>query len=1139
MRFSYLEFVNSHVIVVCNAVIIHQMTDSEAVDPESLPTKRNPTKEEQESLFNAVSHGDLTTIRNLHSSGIDVTGDVDVGEWTALHFAAEKGHYNVASALLQWGANVDATEEYDLRTPLHYAARYGHTDIFNLLVANGADINKQDKNGKTPLVMAANYNKQHHSTKEVEVNSKQYDQVKEEQDEEPPCKKPRLHKEDKVKIETAARNGDVATLQELYSNGVDVTGVVSENGFTGLHWAALRGHYDVTSTLLNCGTNVNVTGGLSKITPLHIAARNGYTDISALLIDNGGDMNLKDEESNSTPLAAAVNNNHSSTVYYLIKEAGLDPTQCDEQLQQRITHLLEKEESDRRVSSDQLAGSSVFKPMVRGGINKRIIIAYHEAMKKGTRASNQMKLVMMGAEGAGKTSTVGSFLGKQFQEDQPPTSGAELNSCTIERIFTSKWRQSEIKDQLEKLPRNFRSGMKTYISTISKNTPVHVDNQVAATGTQEEIPKEVVARVQEVLDTKDVSDGDIRVVILDLGGQEIYYEIHFMFLAPEDVVLMTFDASKGLDEAVISRQRLNRFQEKVAARGMQTNLEVLETLFQSVFSHCGVKVEGGMYISKRAPTIIMIATHSKGLTEQHKRNIMNRFYKAFSGKLFMDHLPASRADAFHFIDNEARDQVIFAKVKDTIIKAGRPVIEKQCPITYLQFETGLLQESEINSTITQKEALNIAINADIEENMLKEALLHFSYKGVLLYYPDVPALQDVVFVNPQEVSNLVSSVISTHNYEPSSAELQLSCDRYDNYGLLEEELLNDMLKSCGRLQQKEVILGLLKKFDLAVEVSVETKFDDEDDSYELPKKGRVFVVPSMLVYNKKKLYQKKVHDVVVLYHFPDKYLPENIFNHLLVKTISWCNKWGHHVRCIYRGTGYFDCKGKGQSFKLQQCQITYSIKCYFTIHAQDEQMMLEQRQELLSYLKESLNVIHQMYIPSARQPIAYLECPLHHDDNCLPHVRLNSINTSNDVFCSKSECQAVPKKAYMLLLTTVSDKGSSSAPVLMSRGSNALFEKVPTLKQLTNIVVPKLAADWKVAAINLDFDSTSIRLIQQKCGINDPESCCLEMLEEWLATDKGKGLKTWNTLLCALKMSKKLTNACSEIESKLAEGCNP
>ena len=530
--------------------------------------------------------------------------------------------------------------------------------------------------------------------------------------------------------------------------------------------------------------------------------------------------------------------------------------------------------------------------MGRGRITKKTIYAYKQAMRKGTRASNQLKLVMIGPEGAGKTSTVGSLLDKQFQQDQESTVGASLNTCTVERIFASEWRQSEIKDQLENLPKKFKSRMKICVAEVSKNVD---DKKVATSNRQEEIPKEVVSRVQEVVDAKEVSDGDIRVIILDLGGQEIYYEIHFMFLAPEDVVLMTFDASKGLDQSVISRQRLDRFQEKVAARGMQTNLEMLETLFQSVYSHCGVEAEGDLYISKRIPTILMIATHAKGLTDQQKRDIELRFYKVFSGKGFMDHLPKSRADAFHFIDNEARDVVVFKKVKDVIIKAGKPVIEKKCPITYLQFETGLLHASEIKPTIGHQEALEIARRAEIEENVLKEALLHYSYKGVLLYYPDMPALQDVVFVDPQEVSDLVSSVISTHDCEPSSADLQLSCDRYDTYGLLEESLLDDMLDRCGRLHQKDVVLSLLKKFDLAVEVPVDTKFDAEDDSYEVPKKGRVFVVPSMLVYNKMKVYQKQVDDVVVLYHFPGRYLPENIYNHLIVKTVRWCNEKEHHV----------------------------------------------------------------------------------------------------------------------------------------------------------------------------------------------------------------------------------------------------
>ena len=81
-------------------------------------------------------------------------------------------------------------------------------------------------------------------------------------------------------------------------------------------------------------------------------------------------------------------------------------------------------------------------------------------------------------------------------------------------------------------------------------------------------------------------------------------------------------------------------------------------------------------------------------------------------------------------------------------------------------------------------------------------------------------------------------------------------------------------------------------------------------------------------------------------------------------------------------------------------------------------MMLGQRQELLTHLKESIHEVHQTYIPSAQYPIAYVECPLEHEEGCLPHVRLDDINEVNDIPCPKNEGQIVPRKAYMLLLTT-------------------------------------------------------------------------------------------------------------------------
>ena len=524
-------------------------------------------------------------------------------------------------------------------------------------------------------------------------------------------------------------------------------------------------------------------------------------------------------------------------------------------------------------------------------ITKRTLLAYQLAKKSGTRKSNQLKLVMLGAEGAGKTSSVGSLLDKQFNDDETSTVGASLKSCLTDRIFVSRWQQILMAEQLDKLPALHKSNVKHLMSKMSSK----VDSELHSSSdkAEEVVPDLVAAHVQEVVNAKEVSDGDVRIVILDLGGQEIYYEVHFLFLASEDIVLLTFDASKGLDQPVISRQRLDRFKKKIATRGMQTNLEVLETLFQSVYSHCGRTVVG--YISNRIPTIIMMATHSKGLTDQQKETIKLQFYEHFSSKPFFDHLPREFEDAFHFIDNKFRDPVVFKKVKQIVLKAAKYTIEQECPVSYLQFETKLLEASEDKPIISLQEAQDIAIAAGIEKDKLTEVLLHYCYKGVLLYYPDVAALQQEVFVHPQEVSDLVSSVISTHDCQPSSADLNKSCTRYDTFGLLEERLLDDLLKRCGRLKQKKIILALLQKFDLAVQVPVNTKYFDEDDAYEQPQDGRVFVVPSMLVYNKKEIYRKQAGDVVVLFHYPDKFLSENIFNHVLVRTIIWCNERSHHI----------------------------------------------------------------------------------------------------------------------------------------------------------------------------------------------------------------------------------------------------
>ena len=153
-----------------------------------------------------------------------------------------------------------------------------------------------------------------------------------------------------------------------------------------------------------------------------------------------------------------------------------------------------------------------------------------------------------------------------------------------------------------------------------------------------------------MLQSKVTPDGNIRIVIYDLGGQEIYYEVHYLFLASFDVVFLTFNASLNLDQPVVKRQRYTILQEKYKTRETLTTFEVVVATLHTIYSHCGV--EGNeKSLSSRNPTVIMIATHSFNLSECEKKNMVDALFCRLPLKL-CDHFPKNRSDAIHFIDNE-------------------------------------------------------------------------------------------------------------------------------------------------------------------------------------------------------------------------------------------------------------------------------------------------------------------------------------------------------------------------------------------------------------------------------------------------------------------------------------------------------
>ena len=105
-------------------------------------------------LTKACKDGNIEDVKIMLKLGADANGK-DIDQWTPLHMAAIKGHFEIAKLLIQNGADIDAKSEYHKETPLHFAVLYGYSKIAELLLQNGADVDAQDNRKNTPLHEAA------------------------------------------------------------------------------------------------------------------------------------------------------------------------------------------------------------------------------------------------------------------------------------------------------------------------------------------------------------------------------------------------------------------------------------------------------------------------------------------------------------------------------------------------------------------------------------------------------------------------------------------------------------------------------------------------------------------------------------------------------------------------------------------------------------------------------------------------------------------------------------------------------------------------------------------------------------------------------------------------------------------------
>ena len=393
----------------------------------------------------------------------------------------------------------------------------------------------------------------------------------------------------------------------------------------------------------------------------------------------------------------------------------------------------------------------------------------------------------------------------------------------------------------------------------------------------------------------------VKASISDFGGQLRFFCFQLLFLKKHDVIVLTINASVKLDDPIVPREELRHTRDRKKAAGMMTTLEAIHFWLQSISARFGTSVVPIGCMSRRSPTVIICCTHVEKISIAKQENVVVIIQESLFEKPYAEHLPDKNEDAFHFISNKNRKKfkLAIARLQLVVLKAATPALEEKRPISYLKLEESIGDKVEeganlIDTTVFTHLAHEAGIGGDKDSDAIKAALDYCSQRGVLLHFPDVPDLLKIVFICPQWLSDLFSTVINVHDSVPKGFALQRAWKRYSTYAILEEDFFDYILDKGGYLDHKDAVIAIMKKFDLLAEVPNSTYFTGETQPRASDK--RTFIVPSLLVNNPAcTLYEPTDNDQVFLLYFPDQYLPESVVNQLLVRCLSWSVEKGFAI----------------------------------------------------------------------------------------------------------------------------------------------------------------------------------------------------------------------------------------------------
>ena len=541
--------------------------------------------------------------------------------------------------------------------------------------------------------------------------------------------------------------------------------------------------------------------------------------------------------------------------------------------------------------------------------------AFQLAMQDGEAESSSFRICVFGPENAGKSCLVDTLFDEEFHHNES-TKGVDIKICTI---YANNWKMCTLQQMTDELQRRFLHTLNTAaeMKSSSVEAPLATDMTQARSKLEEslvatikhhkapEVKPEVIKQAKAI---KIINKDGFTAVVWDYAGQIEYLSTHSIFVRKNNVVFIVFKASSKLSDLIEPRPA---DQKSTSNSSKVTHFEVIHYWFQSVTSVCQDK-GGAPHKSTFLPTIALVVTHMDvipaKIVEQVKEEIITQLEKELKGKAYAKHLAGNLPGVgllnalkkyCIFLSNKDRDQSIIARLKQIVQEISAPIMKERHPLIYQKIEKELLLQDKpvITTSGFHKVAVENGFIAEENSEEMRGALDYFHHKGVILHFPSISNLKDLVFLSPQWLEKLIAFLIVAHHYRTTGDRDDYSYDRLKGEGVLVGSFLNSMLQMFNTLHRDEgcefsfdQAVTFLKKFGFIAEISITTEFLEEQHPWSKEDEERIFIVPTQLPEDKgtKKLsFVSNRHVWSIHFVFPDGFISLTLFHQMVAACINW------------------------------------------------------------------------------------------------------------------------------------------------------------------------------------------------------------------------------------------------------------